>query len=472
MSDMEDKQAEALDEDGLAADEIDASAEKLFFIEMLVKDIGLLPAIVDLVDNSVDGARSLSSDHKNLNDQWIKINIADDQFLITDNSGGISLDVARHYAFRFGRPRSFTGVAHSVGQFGVGMKRAIFKIGKQFSVSSSYRSRDGVIRNSFELSVDVESWAVEEGWTFRFDKFDANAAVETAGTSISVTNLHRSVNDDLNEEATLQALRTELSLRHQESIKAGLEITVNGRPLRAVIPVLQANHLFKPIVKQRTFSLTDGEVQMNLYAGTVLPRDKSAFVDEGQAEYFQDEGSAGWYLFCNGRLLMVADRSAMTGWGSTGAAYHPQYRQFRGYVFLSAENPSLLPWNTTKTAVDRNAEVFGSVQSEIKRTLVEVQSVINRAKTERSRMQDNDEATDLVKALQTAEEVTLEDLTPSAVVVVPPAPPVVKQRLNIQRIQYAVSKELYEEVATALGASSGSDVGRRTFDYFYAAELD
>lgn len=39
---------------------VDAGAEKRFFIEMLTKDIELLPAIVDLVDNSVDGARGLT----------------------------------------------------------------------------------------------------------------------------------------------------------------------------------------------------------------------------------------------------------------------------------------------------------------------------------------------------------------------------------------------------------------------------
>lgn len=43
---------------------------------------------------------------------------------------------------------------------------------------------------------------------------------------------------------------------------------------------------------------------------------------------------------------------------------------------------------------------------------------------------------------------------------------------KIQRIQYAVDPARFEEVAGALGASSGSEVGRMTFDYFYDREVD
>ena len=38
---------------------VEATPEKRFFVSMLVKDIELIPAIVDLVDNSIDGAKRL-----------------------------------------------------------------------------------------------------------------------------------------------------------------------------------------------------------------------------------------------------------------------------------------------------------------------------------------------------------------------------------------------------------------------------
>lgn len=461
---------------------IDAGAEKRFFIEMLTKDIELLPAIVDLVDNSVDGARGLHPDG-DLSGQWVKIEFGDDRFTISDNSGGISADIARHYAFRFGRSRNFTGVKRSVGQFGVGMKRAIFKIGRAFAVESAFRGETGSDDGSrFDLKVDVEEWAVQQDWTFQFGSVEESISLgddEIAGTAITVTKLHPSVQDDLNDPTIVQALRTELRVRHQESIQSGLQLHLNSdKPLTASRPSLQASEVVKPLVKEFRVSGTNGgTVDVKLYAGTVAPprREKDTDPeDDGQAENFQDPGDAGWYLFCNDRLLLVADRSPLTGWGNPAAAYHPQYRAFRGFVYLSADDASLLPWNTTKTAVDRDSPVFRAVQSEMKTALVAVQGVINRAKQVRSRLEEDDPKPRMLIALDEAPDRPLASLAPSAQMVAPPPPPPKPKTPptpKIQRIQYTVDRERFEEVATALDASSGSEVGRLTFDYFYDQEI-
>ena len=42
-------------------DVVDARPTKRFFVRMLVRDIELVPAIIDLVDNSVDGAKRLAA---------------------------------------------------------------------------------------------------------------------------------------------------------------------------------------------------------------------------------------------------------------------------------------------------------------------------------------------------------------------------------------------------------------------------
>ncbi len=461
---------------------VEAGAEKRFFIEMLTKDIELLPAIVDLVDNSVDGARALHPDG-DLSGQWVKIEFGDDSFTISDNSGGIAVDIARHYAFRFGRSKDFTGVKRSVGQFGVGMKRAIFKIGRAFAVTSAHSGETGTGDGSrFELNVDVEQWAVQDEWTFQFESVEedvALAADEEAGTVISVTRLHSSVQDDLSDPAIVQALRTELRVRHQESIQSGLTLYLNSdKPLVASRPSLQASDVIQPVFKEFTVPGADGgNVDVKLYAGTVAPpkRDKNADPeDEGQAENFQDPGDAGWYLFCNDRLLLVADRTPLTGWGNPAAAYHPQYRSFRGFVYLSADDASLLPWNTTKTAVDRDSPVFRVVQSEMKTVLVAVQAVINRAKQVRSRLEDEEPKPDILAALDETPDKPIDSLTTSSTMVTPPPPPAKPKTPStpkVQRVQYTVDPDKFNEVAEALDASSGSEVGRLTFDYFYEQEI-
>lgn len=458
---------------------IDAGAEKRFFIEMLTKDIELLPAIVDLLDNSVDGARGL---HPNgdLSGQWVRIEFEGDTFKISDNSGGISAEIARHYAFRFGRSKNFTGVKRSVGQFGVGMKRAIFKIGSAFTVESSYRGEGSDDGSRFALNVDVEEWAVQDDWTFQFGRVEEHVrltAEETAGTSILVKDLHPSVRDDLSDPTIVQALRTELRVRHQESIQSGLRLFINSdRPLTASRPSLQASDVIQPVYKEmRVVGENGGVVEVKLYAGTVAPpRREHSLEDDGQAENFQDPGDAGWYFFCNDRLLLVADRTPVTGWGNPAAAYHPQYRLFRGFVYLSADDASLLPWNTTKTAVDRDSLVFRSVQSEMKTTLVAVQAVINRAKQVRARVEEDDAKPELLIALDDTPDQPINSLARSSQMITPPAPPPKPKAPptpKIQRIQYVVDPDRFDEVARALGASSGSEVGRLTFDYFYDQEI-
>ncbi|MDR2566445.1 MAG: ATP-binding protein [Bifidobacteriaceae bacterium] len=462
---------------------IDAGAEKRFFIEMLTKDIELLPAIVDLVDNSVDGARSLHPDG-DLSGQWVRIAFDDAGVKISDNSGGISSDIARHYAFRFGRSKDFAGVKRSVGQFGVGMKRAIFKLGRAFRVESVYRDHGGTGHDSsFDLCVDVEEWAARgDDWTFEFSRVDDGIHLPDnveAGTTISVTSLHPSVQDDLDDPTVMRALRAELRVRHQESIQSGLQIYVNdGQPLVASRPSLQASEVVKPVVKSFQVDARNGElVDVKLYAGTVAPpqRGKDAEAeDDGRAESFQDPGDAGWYLFCNDRLLLAADRTQLTGWGNPGAAYHPQYRLFRGFVYLSADDARLLPWNTTKTAVDRDSHVFRQVQSEMKTALVAVQSVINQAKAVRARVQGGDPKPALLDALDRAPDQPISELSTSPRMVTPPPPPPKPKdppTSRIQRIQYQVDSDRYAEVAAALGATSGSEVGRLTFDYFYDQEV-
>ena len=104
---------------------------------------------------------------------------------------------------------------------------------------------------------------------------------------------------------------------------------------------------------------------MALYAGVEGRDGDEPGDDDSDAETFKQPSRAGWYLFCNDRLLLAADQTALTGWGVAAAAYHPQYRLFRGYVYLTATDSSLLPWNTTKTGVDEDSSIFRQVRSEV-----------------------------------------------------------------------------------------------------------
>ena len=79
----------------------------------------------------------------------MKIALAKDHFSIEDNCGGIPRDVAKNYAFKMGREPDDNrdSDTETIGMYGVGMKRAIFKMGRDALV----RTRHG--DDTFEVPI-------------------------------------------------------------------------------------------------------------------------------------------------------------------------------------------------------------------------------------------------------------------------------------------------------------------------------
>lgn len=450
--------------------QVDASPAKSFFISMLVKDIELIPAIIDLVDNSVDGARLTAARYGvDYGTFWVHLDVSADKFTIRDNCGGIEAEKARTYAFRFGRPADYRVGGRTVGQFGVGMKRALFKLGDWFRVESATES------TRFVLEVDVADWALKQQghWSFEFKELDENfsGGPVTWGTTVTVRELHDSVSSDFQRAEVLGRLREEIALRHKEAISQGVDVKLNGEALTVREPVLLASELVHPINKTLNIDANGSAVEMRLLAGIApTQRDEVGLDDEGQAQKFKQPAEAGWYLFCNGRLVFAADKSALTGWGSAAAAYHPQYRHFRGYVYLESDDSSLLPWNTTKTGVDQDNPTFRTVQREIFSALRAVQSVINRRKEEVSALTSAKSPLD--QALRAAAPRKLDDLPVSAQYTVPARPPRKPTAPSRVNVQYQVDRDEMDAVMDSLEVGSAREAGLRTFYFYYESEVE
>lgn len=451
---------------------VDAAPERSLFVEMLTKDIELIPAVMDLLDNSIDGARANTTDDVDASNFHIKINVTADVFEITDNCGGIDLDVARRYAFRFGRPGEYKGTPRSVGQFGVGMKRALFKLGDTFSVTSR------ALTTHFDMTVDVPAWAEAKGgtWTFRMSSADRDLEPDLAqtGTTIRVTDLHASVKEDLADESFISLLREQIRYRHQGALAEGIEVRLNGEKLTGLTHELYCGPRFQPINRRFVVSDEAGDVAVHLVAGITKLERREAGKDDGTAENFRGGTEAGWWIFCNDRLLLMRERTRLTGWGDSLPNYHPQYRQFRGYAFLSAASTAALPWNTTKTGIDENSRVWRQVQSQIKLAGLDVISVLNRLKTE-EQTATTDDAMPTVKAVEDAELTPTSELPINEKFQAPPPRRATKKKAvkkpRTKKLQYEVPLARYEEVSSHLDTSTVAEVGRRTFDYYYEREL-
>lgn len=325
---------------------IQGNPTKTFFIEMITRDISIRDAILDLLDNSIDGANRINpEDYSGL---YVEITINKDEFIVKDNCGGFSLETAKKYAFRFGRPDDAPKAFGSVGRFGVGMKRALFKIGQKFEVESL--SND----DHFQIDVDVPTWKNkrkkvtledgsilnEEDWSFSSNTItEETLNLEENGTYIRVEKLYKEVSETFEEESFLKDLKSDIERLLNFSIEKGISITLNNEKLEKKGIVI-FNDESKPYFFEGVF----GDVKCKVIAGL---------------SYVGDPSSSGWYIYCNDRLVVEADVSQVTGWNSGGLPkFHVDYVMFKGVVFLNSDETINLPLTTTKKGIDSSSEIY------------------------------------------------------------------------------------------------------------------
>jgi Histidine kinase-, DNA gyrase B-, and HSP90-like ATPase len=427
---------------------VNANPTKDFFIQMLTKDIKLERAIIDLIDNSIDGAKNLRVEN-NYEGLWVKINVSKEEFTITDNCGGFSLDVAKNYAFMFGRPaESGNTVKHSVGRFGVGMKRALFKIGKQFEVESKF----GV--DHFQVAVKVDMWSKQLGdWNFGFTLIEntTDDLGNTEGTFIKVNQLNDDVIEEFSSDIFIKNLKDEIERTLSFSIDKKLKIILNGIELnKSGLALLEYNDL-KPFYK----SFDVKGVNVKIYAGI------------GKA----NPDLAGWYIYCNERLVLEKDKTNLTGWEgkrfgeSNIQKFHHIYAMFRGIVFFSSDDSKALPMTTTKTGIDANSTVYKAARHEMVNSMSQV---ITFLKT----FESDDQRDNVITSSEEIDVILLSKKEYQSKFIYPTIEKIGDIDDNYTSVSFKAEKLKVEKAKRFFNVSNNGMVGQKSFDYFLKAESE
>lgn len=432
---------------------------KRLFIDTLVRDIDLAASIVDLIDNSIDGAKRVKPSEK-FTGLWVKITLNAQQFIVQDNCGGIDLEIAQKYAFRFGRDDGYKGeVKHSVGHFGVGMKRTLFKIAQSFTVSSVTRS------TKFQLVLDVDKWEKEKGWDFKLTHVVKSSPKPNTGvgTFIEVTKFRQEAAEQFAITRFVNEVRERIRRAHSHAISQGLKVEFNGEELTAEDFWLKKSGQIKPLQLTGELGVEGSreKVKYRLVAG----------LDE------RDSDLAGWYVFCNDRLLLWADQSAITGWGESPAPkFHQQFNYFRGYAFLDAKDAGLLPWNTTKTGISEDSDVYLRVHALMRDATRNVIDFLNELRREEVAHGDGTiDETPLHDYLKATKRLAVSDpaaFKDSAKFVWPASAVKRPTGARERRISYKIPVSDFEAVKRVLEATSAEEVGLETFKYFYSVEVE
>lgn len=336
-----------------------AHPKKRFFIEMFTRDIPLLDCVLDLIDNCVDGlartghlqmhtvsneifGKPSSKSLHELDQAKISVEFSETHFKISDNCGGIDYNYALQDVFNFGhsteRSKEYLGV------YGVGMKRALFKMGNCFEIESK------TTKNGFKCSLDVLDWMSKDStmddWTIPLTPIAGEKTLKKAGTKIVVSSLKPEVAHLLSSPTFELDLTKAISRVYAFLIGKHVRVSVNGRDVKPFsIP------LGEPLEGQTSYEeFNQGKVKVRIFA--TLTR-------TGDNEESPTKANSGWYVACNGRIILMSDTSEVTGWGvKPMPIWVPKYTSFIGLVFFESTDALELPWTTTKRSVNRESSVF------------------------------------------------------------------------------------------------------------------
>lgn len=336
-------------------DEAIAQPTKRFFVSMLTRDIDLKDAILDLVDNCLDGAlRSAGKADVDYTKHSIDIEVGGTLFRISDDCGGIPRQIARNYAFKMGRESTDNrdNESETIGMYGIGMKRAIFKMGTN-AVVRSFNEQD-----KFKVPISAD-WLEKPSWDPLpiIDDTGVNA-LTTQGTTIEVCDLYDSVARQFASDGFVNDLKTALGEHFTIFIQKGLKIKVNTVAIEPVkIEVLVSAKAEGPA--PYVFTKEIEGVEVSIVVG--INAAKSNEEDDDDLNEFTGERSsatAGWNIFCNDRAVIVGDKSRMTGWGDGVPLYHPQFSVITAIIEFRSASADKLPVTTTKRALDTSSAVW------------------------------------------------------------------------------------------------------------------
>ena len=458
---------------------------KEFFVEMLTRDIELQDAVLDLLDNCLDGVlrqpKSKGSVTAPYKDYWTNVTMTKDKFVIEDNCGGIPREIAVRYAFAMGRPSDApTTLQGTIGRYGIGMKRAIFRMGRRATVETKYGRRKS---DSYAVEF-TPNWMNDDNWTPLPINDQPIDSIKQPGTRITITNLLSEISGYFDDEGWINEFKGVVSEHYALIIEKGFNVRINetDRSSDSLIATTPIRYLYnKPLSTKKsqiqpwicTGNLND-RVNVEIYAGLYrrLPTNDELEAEE-ESRNISDE--AGWTIACNDRVVVWKDKSRLTGWGvQTVPNFHTQFISISGIALLSAEDAGDLPLTTTKRGIDTSTEIYDVVRELMMSATKEFTNFTNRWKNalqqrdELYRRSDMINLSHLRRISQRPSFSLRQHSKYKNLRYFKPKLPRPSQRTNRARISYEVTDGDLSTVKSFLfegnDSVSNGNVGKRTFE--------
>ena len=327
-------------------------------------------------------------------------------------------------------------------------------MGKVFCVESRHGE------DHFIVDVDVDKWNEKSdedstSWDFNYEDCHDDERLKEDGTFIRVKNLNEGVKEKFGDAAFISSMQESIRRMLNFSLEKGITIKLNDEKISGtIIEILQSDNV-SPYIKC-------GEIQgvkFRIFAG---------LGDVGVTN------KSGWYIYCNGRLVLEHDKTSVTGWGVNGIKqWHVEDVMFRGVVFMDTEETINLPLTTTKRGVDASHPVYMHILYYMKDAmrqiipyLSEIAKMGDEANGFREDLYKKENKDSVVKlyeqALNSDFSQGFSSMSPDA--------DIIAEKLNTRRISYSVPKKDAEKAKDHAEVDTFKELGEETFNYYMRQE--
>lgn len=335
--------------------QISMGTSKNFLEDILTRDISTLDALFDLIDNSIDAARdslfeqgAVKRDKYDLPQSYhgfkVDIELSERSIKVEDNCFGMKEKTLKSEAFVIAKSSEHE---YGIGQYGIGLKRSLLKIGESYDVSidNGEQKYDFNFTNKQIGGSDGKVTAVakdSEGRPF---------------TTFVVSDLKAEIKGDIQNERWLKRAKDGLKDRYSIYFSKGFEISIKyfDNPIESLnskLPSLRTDGkflpTFLPVKNSNNVSIT---IESGIHQDYMFPGEQgySLSINRTLTDDF------GIYFICNDRVIVKASTQRAHGWL---AKWHSEYNGFVCLVRFVAKNPNSLPWNTAKSAMREDAGLF------------------------------------------------------------------------------------------------------------------
>jgi len=356
---------------------IDTRPTKDVVVDGITRDATDEECVFDLIDNSIDAARNTifrdvsPSGRKVLPDNYsgykLKLKFSSSALSIEDNCSGISIKHLKTVALRFGERSQ---QAMGIGAFGVGLNRALFRLGGiSHIVTDTGSERAEVILNKDEYLRRAHDWRLPAAQLI---------SKGSRETKIEIRDLQTETSLRFGGDTWVKGLSHQIARRYGRFVEKGFEIWIDHTRLQSEEVKIREDGPYEADSKVYT---TKAGVHVHIeYGQHKLHR----FPIEGRGSEEQNRrltAQYGWTIFCNDRAVILSDQTSKTGWDI--GKFHSEFYGFVGNVNFVSQHPELLPWKTTKTDIDLNNPSYQETIGEMRKFTKKWRSEAHRRKPPR-----------------------------------------------------------------------------------------